>query len=203
MSVMSIRHPEASEHLLTVDDLENTPDDGRRYELVDGRLDVSAAPSSEHFRIANRLSTCLNLLCEGEFEIGEGPGLNFQSEKASFRIPDVAVFDYEIPESKHFDIPPLLAVEIVSQDSTRRDYVTKRREYANFGIPSYWIIDPLLGTIDLTELRLEDGQYLDATQVSGEEVFETDFPFPIKLVPHWLLASGPWMKNLGGPTEES
>lgn len=201
MAVMTTRHPGVPARRLTVDDLENTPDDGRRYELADGRLDASPAPSSKHFRAANRLSFHLNLLCNGEFEIGEGPGINLNAERTSHRIPDLAVFDCDIPEEKYFDILPLLAVEIVSPESVFRDNHTKRQEYAAFGIPSYWIINPLADKIGLLELRLFDGQYQVVTQVYGEEIFETDLPFPIKLVPHWLLASGPWMKNIGDPAE--
>lgn len=52
MLVMTTRPPEASERRLTVDDLENTPEDGRRYELVDGRLDVSPAPKTLHTRVS-------------------------------------------------------------------------------------------------------------------------------------------------------
>lgn len=168
---------------------------------------MSPAPTNKHCRAANRLSFHLNLLCNGEFEIGEGPGVNLNSERTSHRIPDLAVFDCDIPEEKYFDIPPLLAVEIVSPESVFRDnhikrQEIKRQEYAAFGIPSYWIINPLADKIGLLELRLFDGQYQVVTQVHGEEVFETELPFPVKLVPHWLLASGPWMRNLSGPAED-
>ncbi|MGW5876381.1 Uma2 family endonuclease [Nocardiopsis terrae] len=200
---MTTRHPDVPERRLTADDLENTPDDGQRYELVDGRLDVSPAPTNTHFRVASRLNTYLNNLCQGEFEIGEGPGVNLNPERTTHRIPDLAVFDCDMPEDKYFDVPPLLAVEIVSPESVFRDNHIKRQEYAAFGIASYWIINPLADKIGLLELRLLDGQYQVVTQAYGEEVFETDLPFPVKLVPHWLLASGPWFKNLGGPAERN
>ena len=202
MSVMTTRHPEVPERGLTVDDLADTPDDGRRYELVDGRLDVSPAPMSKHFRAANRLSTHLNNLCRGEFEIGENPGLNLNSERTHHRIPDLAVFDYDPPEQGYFDVPPLLAVEIVSPESVLRDNHTKRHEYAAFGIHSYWIINALADKVGLVELRLENGVYQEVAQVYGEEVFETDVPFPVRLVPHWLTANGPWMAHIGGDVPE-
>lgn len=66
MSVLTTGEPGTPERPLTVDDLGHTPDDGRRYELVDGRLDVSPAPGSIRMRVANRLSTHLNILCGGE-----------------------------------------------------------------------------------------------------------------------------------------
>lgn len=203
MSVMTTGHQDTPERRLTVDDLANTPDDGQRYELVDGRLDVSPAPQTKHFRSAHRLSTYLDNLCDGMFEIGEGVGLVLNSERTHHRIPDLALFDIEPPENGYSDIPPLLAVEIISPDSVFRDTHVKRLEYAAFGIPSYWIINPLADKVGLIEFRLEHGHYHEVAEAYGEEVFETDFPFPIKLVPHWLTASGAWRKHIGGGSEEA
>ena len=121
MPVTTTRSPDAPERRLTVDDLENTPDDGRRYELADGRLDASPAPTNKHCRAANRLSFHLNLLCNGEFETGEGPGVNLNPDRTSHRIPDLAVFGCDIPEEEYFHIPPLLAVEIVSPEARAID----------------------------------------------------------------------------------
>ena len=57
--------------------------------------------------------------------------------------------------------------------------------------------------VGLVELRLENGQYQEITQVHGEDVFETDSPFPLRLVPHWLVAEGAWRKHIGGEPEEA
>lgn len=203
MLVMTTRHPEAPERRLTVDDLEKTPDDGRRYELVDGRLDVSPAPSGIHGRVAHRLGSYLESVDDRGLEIGENFGLTLNSDRTSSRIPDLCVFDVDPPAEGGFEVPPLLAVEIISPHSVLRDNHTKRHEYAAFGIPSYWIINPLADKVGLVELRLEDGCYQEVVQVHGEDVFETDLPFPVKLVPHWLVASGPWKRHIGGGPEEA
>ncbi len=52
-----------------------------------------------------------------------------------------------------------LVVEIVSPDDPERDYVTKRQEYAQTGIPEYWIVDPEHARI--TILRLKEGSYIE------------------------------------------
>jgi hypothetical protein len=53
----------AEERPFTVDDLDEMPDDGRRYELVDGMLFVSAAPGWLHQHAVHRLSVLLDLAC--------------------------------------------------------------------------------------------------------------------------------------------
>lgn len=90
-----------------------------------------------------------------ESEIGEGPGVDLNAERTHHRVPDLAVFDRELPPQGYFDVPPLLAVEIVSPESVLRDNHTKRREYAAFGVPSYWVINPLADKVGLVELRLK------------------------------------------------
>lgn len=201
MSVMSIRHPEAPERRLTVDDLKNTPDDGRRYELADGRLDVSPAPKPLHTRVAYRLGFHLGNHASDDLEIGEGPSIVLGEDSGKHRIPDLAVFDQGPPEEGYYTTPPLLAVEIVSPESVFRDNHTKRHEYAAFGIPSYWIINPTPDKPGIMEFRLVDGVYQEIGQTQGEELFETETPFRIRFVPHWLVANGPWRENIGGAAE--
>lgn len=93
-------------------------------------------------------------------------------------------------------------MEVVSPESVLRDHHNKRREYAEFGIGSYWIIQPQPDKLGLMELRLVDGHYQEAAQVHGEELFRTEAPFPVRLVPQWLVADGPWRKHIGGTAQE-
>lgn len=51
------------------------------------------------------------------------------------------------------------SIEVVSRDDPQRDLVTKRNEYAQAGIPEYWIVDPQTETI--TVLRLDDARYVE------------------------------------------
>lgn len=89
-------------------------------------------------------------------------------------------------------------MEIVSPESVLRDNHTKRYEYAAFGIPAYWIINPHPEKPGIVEFHLDDGVHQEIGQSQGEELFENGFPFPVKLVPRWLLASGPWRERIGG-----
>ncbi|CAM3700449.1 Uma2 family endonuclease [Nocardiopsis rhodophaea] len=198
MSVMTIGDPEPRQRPLTVEDLQRMPDDGRRYELVDGRLDVSPAPVFDHTRIEHRLAYHLEGCASEGFEVQSGPGVNFNSEGTHHRIPDVAVFRAEDCGRPYCTRPPLLAVEVVSPESVIRDTHTKRAEYERFGVESYWIINALADKIELLELRLEAGVYREVSQVFGMSLFETDAPFPVKFVPHWLVADGAWKTSIGG-----
>ncbi len=198
MSVMSIRDTEAPDRPLTVDDLVRMPDDGRRYELVDGRLDVSPAPVFDHTSVDSRLTYHLIAEAPDEFTVLTGPGINFNADRTHHRIPDLAVIRADAAERPYLTKPPLLAVEILSPESVLRDSNTKRAEYAAFGIESYWIVNPHPDKVGISEMRLENGQYRDITQVYGEDIFETELPFPVRIVPHWLVADGPWKKHIGG-----
>ncbi|WP_017593315.1 Uma2 family endonuclease [Nocardiopsis potens] len=183
---------------LTVDDLVRTPDDGRRYELVGGRIDASPVPVFQHTRTCSRLLAHLARAAPDGREVLHRPGIDFNADRTHHRIPDLAVIRAEDAESPYLTRPPLLAVEIVSPESVIRDDHTKRREYAEFGIVAYRIVNPAPDETGLVEFRLENGGYREVTQACGGEVFETDLPFPLRLVPRWLTADGPWKERIGG-----
>ncbi|MFC3519833.1 Uma2 family endonuclease [Streptomonospora nanhaiensis] len=185
---MSMRKSAPQSRPLTVDDLEQMPDDGRRYELVDGRLEVTPAPLYPHTVIADRLLLVLHPQTPRGHNVSAAAGINFNADRTHHRIPDLCVIPRADRSAAHLTRPPLLAVEIVSRSTVFTDHHTKRAEYAKFGIESYWIIDPNLEEIGIMELRLDGDQYRTANQAFGRELFQTDAPFPYRLVPHWLLA---------------
>jgi Uma2 family endonuclease len=65
--------------------------------------------------------------------------------------------------------PPMLVVEIVSPGEVQRnrDYIAKRTQYQDLGIPEYWIVDPQTARVLVLELR--DGVYSEAMTLSGED----------------------------------
>ncbi|GAA0532039.1 hypothetical protein GCM10011581_16510 [Saccharopolyspora subtropica] len=184
---------------MTVDDLERLPDDGRRYELVDGRLDVSPAPVSIHSLAETRLSQHLGTVAPDEYVVLQGAGVVFNPDRTHYRIPDLLVIKAEDFDDPYLVKPPVLAVEVVSRSSVFRDYNTKSQEYARFGIQAYWIVNPTMDELQINELRLTDGEYREVQQVGGENVFRTDFPFPVDIVPRWLtVPTGAWRRHIGG-----
>ena len=173
----------------TLDDLARLPEDGHRYEIVDGGLHVSPPPGLSHQLAASRLCHALRLAAPAEYEVLEGIGIGLGR---SMFVPDVAVIAAQIavsgaPLSKPADIR--LAVEIVSRSSVSMDRLLKPARYAEAGIPSYWRVefgrsgaDPTIAIHDL------DGERYRQTMVirAGQEV-EVDRPYPVVLAPADLV----------------
>ncbi|HJE57629.1 MAG TPA: Uma2 family endonuclease [Nocardiopsis listeri] len=202
MSVMTIGKTDPEPAPLTVEDLRRIPDDGRRYELVDGRLDASPAPVSFHTLATARLTAHLSNCAPSGLLIMDGPGVILNAERTRYRVPDLAVIRSEDFQMPYTTTPPLLAVEVVSPESVFRDHYTKRQEYAAFGIPSYWVLTPDPDKPSIIELRLKDGEYTEVAPVFGEDVLDTEQPFPVRVVPQWLLRlDGDWRQHVGGPKE--
>ncbi|MFC4564231.1 Uma2 family endonuclease [Nocardiopsis mangrovi] len=183
------------EQPLTVDEVEDME---CHCELVNGRLDIYPTPDIAHSKVVARLACHLETVVTPDQEPLVRPVIVLDPQRTHFRRPDAVVMGRNTLPSDYITVPPLLAVEVVSPESVLRDNHTKRHEYADFGVESYWIITPSLDKTALIELRLENGAYREITQVYGEEVFETDFPFPVKIVPQWLIAGGPWKARIGG-----
>ncbi|MBB4933860.1 Uma2 family endonuclease [Lipingzhangella halophila] len=188
---------------LTVDDLEHTPDDGRRYELDDGRLDVTPAPVGLHSRAEGRLLQHLGNLAPDWAEVHPGPGVTLNDARTSHLIPDLAVIRIEDFSPKYQTRPPVLAVEVLSPESVFRDTNKKKREYAALGIGNYWIVNPSLDKTGILVFRLENGTYREVAQAFGGDVLTVDHPFPVRIVPEWLVADGPWRAKISGPDSDT
>jgi Uma2 family endonuclease len=79
----------------------------------------------------------------------------------------------------------ILAVEILSPSTRRKDLFLKRSKYQDAGVPSYWIIDPAAPSI--TALELVDGQYMTVAEAFGDEAAMLEKPFPVTIVPASLI----------------
>jgi Uma2 family endonuclease len=169
---------------LTVRDLEGMPDDGRRYELIDGVLFVSPAPGTRHQKIAYRLYGVLEAACPPEFEVMGAPYAVHHGEYIELQ-PDVLVGRFEDFTDKDLPKPPVLAVEVLSPSTALNDLNTKKAAYERLGVQSYWVIDQQ--QLQLTVFELRDGNYAVTASVSGSEAYEATRPFPVRVVPVDLL----------------
>lgn len=158
-------------------------------ELVEGRIVMSPGPIPRHgraqLRLAEQLSTCLPDGVEALPEIDIDLSLSGPDGPGWSRRPDVVV----APRAAYDRIDReggmlaasevLLAVEIVSTGSRRTDHVTKRSEYADAGIPHYWIVD-LSDPVSLLDCHLAgEFGYADGGVVTG--TYSATAPFPVEL----------------------
>jgi Uma2 family endonuclease len=131
---------------LTYDDYAAMPEDGRRYQLVEGELFVSPSPSSRHQRILMVLVNALYDFVKAR-KLGEvfaAPLDVILSEEDTYQ-PDIV---YVSKARKRLVVPegirgtPDLCVEILSPSNRKLDVKVKRARYAKFGLPELWIVDP-------------------------------------------------------------
>jgi Uma2 family endonuclease len=125
----------------TIDMLDDFPDDGTRYELIDGFLLVTPAPSMQHQVVATRLANILSnavgsaahVLAFGAIQLGD---------KTQF-LPDVLVVPSSYAPSANWrDIHGWwLAIEVMSRSSRVYDREVKRGAYLMLGVEEYWLVD--------------------------------------------------------------
>lgn len=172
----------------TVHDLEGMPDDGRRYELIDGELLVSPAPGLPHQRMTFRLARMLDDVCPEDLEVVIAP-FAVRPDESNELQPDVLVARLADLTEKNLPTAPVLAVEVFSPNSRLVDANLKRAAYARLGVPSYWLVDPAKPSVTVLELH-RDGDYRQAAHVEGEEILALDRPFAVRFSPAELVGGG-------------
>lgn len=169
----------------TVHDLEGMPDDGRRYELIDGELLVSPAPGLRHQTVGLRLYRLLDDACPDELYVLAAP-FAVQTDVSNEVQPDVLVARFDELTDKNLPAAPVLAVEVLSPSGRLIDLNLKRAAYQRMGTPSYWVLDPDVPDLLVLELD-DDGEYQEMARVTGDDVFEAHRPFNVRIVPNELL----------------
>ncbi len=170
----------------TVGDLDRMPDDGHRYELLDGTLIVSPAPGPAHQRVSVVLTHILELACPDELIVLADVSMRMTATSAV--EPDVVVARPSGVSGVHLASAPLLVAEILSPDSALRDLNLKKAAYERFGIPSYWVFDPDLRMPGVRVFELGDGTYTETSHVTGDAVFAATRPFAVQFTPERLVA---------------
>lgn len=182
MSAMTVMPREKRDW--TVADLEQLPDDGLRYELIDGALVVSPAPALLHQRAVVEFLVLLRRACPPELETFVAP-VDFQPDVRNSVQPDVLVIPRPAATAKNVTSPPLLAIEVLSPSSRSRDFMLKRSLYEDVGVGSYWIFDPTVP--QLWAWDLVDSGYIEAAGATGAQQVEMRRPFPVTVCPDWLV----------------
>lgn len=133
----------------------------RLIELNDGVLEVLPMPTRRHQAILQWLAFAFFAYIQPRGGVSFFAPLRLLIGPDHFREPDLLLLrDAADPRNQdRYWLGADLVLEVVSADEPARDLITKRREYAEAGIPEYWIVNPLDTTI--TVLVLRDGQYTE------------------------------------------
>ncbi len=191
--------PEPPGRLLTVQAYTALGEDDRyRSELQEGNLVRAPSPVPDHMIVMRKLLIQLDQQLPPGFQVI--PDIDIDLELAPrgkpgfVRRPDLIVVHDAAVERVRGDggilraCDVLVVIEIVSPGSLRTDHVIKRGEYADAGIPHYWIVD-LDSPVTLTDCHLAgEFGYQDAGPVTGR--FVTAEPFPIDVRLDGLLPPG-------------
>lgn len=140
----------------TIADLDLLPDNGTRYEIIDGELFMTRAPQWSHQQVAVNICTEINRSPE-TMAVGRAvttPGVIFS--EADNVIPDVVWASYArlavlLDPAEHLVGAPELIVEVLSPgaENERRDREVKLKLYASQGVQEYWIADRILQQVQV------------------------------------------------------
>lgn len=191
------RHPfRVPDHLLTIDEYTALGETENGYtELVEGRLLMSPSPVPDHNVAGMRLAFCLEPQLPDGFEVILDVDVNLElapPDAPGFsRRPDLMIVQKSARQRVRAErgmikaSEVLVVIEVVSPGSKRTDYVTKRGEYDDAGIPHYWLVD-LSDPVSLLACSLtEDFGYVDSIEASGS--FSTTEPFEVSVDLNALL----------------
>jgi len=171
----------------TYEDYKKLPDDGRRYEIIEGVLYVTAAPNFDHQYTVTRLLVHLDDLVTRR-DLGIVLVAPFEvhlPDVARPVQPDVLFVDAgraPRPGAADFTGAPDLIVEVLSPSTVRTDRLVKFGAYERAGVREYWLVDPRTRSVEVYALS-EDGTYDMAGQYTpGETVTSTvlsDLALPV------------------------
>ena len=157
----------------TVDDLERFPDDGDRYELLDGYLLVTPAPKAVHQVVANRLQFQLSAaVVPAGLGAVVGPGAIIAPPGTQLQ-PDILVYPARFGGADWQHVTEhWLAVEVLSRSSRMYDRLFKRDAYFVLGVRQVWLVDILERSIEVWRSRVESAVVRDFVRwtVPGTEL---------------------------------
>lgn len=167
----------------TYDEVQGLDWDGHRYEIFGGVLVVNPSPRLNHQRAVGALFRVLADAVPADLEVILAPYDWYLDDKNVYE-PDLLVARRADLTDRYLAAPPRIAVEVLSPSTRRFDQLLKRSAYADGGAEEYWIVDP--DEPSVTVLRLTSGSYAEVAVVHGRDLYETDLPFPVRIVPAQL-----------------
>ncbi|GAB08267.1 hypothetical protein GOARA_006_00260 [Gordonia araii NBRC 100433] len=169
---------------LTRADLDAMPDDGHRYELIDGILIVSPSPRLLHQQAVYLISHVLFDACPPDlmplfapFDVVLGSDTVVQ--------PDLLVARRNAFTERELPTAPVLAIEVLSPSTRGVDLLLKKDRLRRAGCANYWVVDP--DEPSVTAWALRRGEYETIGRAVGDEKLILTEPFDVALIPDELV----------------
>lgn len=153
---------------------------GYRYEVLSGELIKEPRAITMHQRVSRELEFILLVYFRKTDPLGEVFYAPLDLTLGNFTVvqPDILYISgdqRDIIMETRIDGPPLLAVEIISEPSRRKDRLHKRQIYQEAGIQHYWLVDPYEKTLECLTLRGEE-YILAISGMDDDTVTHPNFP---------------------------
>ncbi len=155
----------------TYEDLFALPEDGKRYEIIEGVLYEMPAANSTHASIITNLMVYIfgPLMASIGIRLFTAP-LDVFIRDGDPVQPDMMILlpeQVDLVSKRGIEGPPTLVVEVLSPSNPEHDRITKRALYARAGVAEYWIVSPEAATIEI--LTLHDGHSTVHARIGGDE----------------------------------
>ncbi len=175
--------------LFDADDLLHLPTNGRRLELVKGKIYEMAPAGARHgsvaLRVAARLQIHVDNLGLGQVFAAE-TGFKLGREPDTVRAPDASFVSSErLPEGDlpdgFLELAPDLAVEVVSLNDRRREILEKALAWLAAGTSEVWVLYPTTRTVTLYRSQDDIQELSEEDDLDGERVLP-GFVYPVRLL---------------------
>ena len=172
----------------TWDDYVKLPDDGKRYEIIDGELFVTAAPFTDH----QYTVWALIILIDGWHRLGGGMPFSAPVDVVLANDTIVQPDLIWISEERIVELIgdqvrgiPDLVIEVLSPSTARRDRNKKSEIYERFGAREYWLVDPRQKTVEIRSLS--GGKFVPHAQGCGDVVLSSSLDARLTVQPSRLF----------------
>ncbi|WP_454084122.1 Uma2 family endonuclease [Georgenia sp. Marseille-Q6866] len=143
----------------------------------------AGAPTSDP-----NLYIVLRAACPAGYEVFLSP-VDWRPDRRTSQQPDLLVVRNEDVATQNITAPLVLAVEVLSPSTRRKDLLLKRSKYEESGVRSYWVVDP--AEPSLLALDLQEGAYVTTAHARAAERAALATPFPVDVVPAELVRPAP------------
>ena len=171
----------------TYKDYKRLPDDGRRYEIIEGVLYVTAAPNFDHQYTVGEIFATLRMYVR-ERQLGVVIAAPFEVHLPGIARPVqpdvlfIAAGRAPRPGAADFTGAPDLVIEVLSRSTARTDKVVKFSAYERAGVREYWLVDPRTHSVEIYALSEEGAYEMTGQYIPGETIVSTvlsDLALPV------------------------